>query len=525
MFKKLKDKIVSEVKDKIESNPQIAGAIKDMVGGNIEVMNTIKETITTEASLRLGGGRAAVEFLSAPNKLDPMMNLPREAFTTKDVITAKVQLNSELGKLVGEREGVPAQISINGKEMGYVAAFHKINDSNKDLKEFNFPLFPEVTSLEIEDVPESERHLHYKCLKKISELPEGVHKILVQVLFFRNVGESTSVIKAQSFLTLDCSGEYANILKQWLIDYDKKVKITEIEHLAVEDMGITSNMHAENLSGIVYSNSDIKRGNEIDQQLINTYTLGDKLVLRLYYQQSIYRSFLSDVEDGLSMLKHHMGEEIRYYFDGKLIFSAKDRIDEDQLKTWTTLSFTLLDSTDGELYYMGHLRDFFVENQDLLTTGKHRLDVEYYMYDTKNDTQHALLSKGGIDIDVTEKGISKLFSNPTFQLPKPYRHDSEIEKNILKAISRDGSGIDRERDNNYHHVIITSDWTMTRNPLTDVLTGRSVWAAGVYEKNNEVLRMRLFRLFQNHDGNDFSGDLQVVDTPYGMSYPMMNAPK
>lgn len=523
MFKKLKDKLVSEVKDKIESNPQIAGAIKDMVGGNIEVMNTIKETITTEVSLRLGGGGATVRFVGAPNKLDPMKDLPREAFTTKDIITAKVNLNSELGKLVGEREGVPAQISINGKEMGYVAAFHKLDDSNKGLKEFEFQLLPEVTSLEIENVPESERHLHYKCLKKISELPEGIHKILVQVLFFRNVGESTSVIKAQSFLTLDCSGEYANALKQWLIDYDEKVRNTEIEHLVVEDMGITSDTHASHLNSIVYSNSDIKRGNETSDQLINSYSLGDELVLRMYYQQSIYKSFLNDVEDGLSMRDHHMGEEIRYYFDGELIKSVTGRLPEEQMKTWTTLSFTLLHPTDGQLYYMGHLRDFFVENQNLLTTGKHRLEVEYYMYDTKNDIQHALLSKGGVDIDVTDKGISKLFSNPTYRLPTPYKRDAALEESIFQAISVNGNNSDRSND--YYHVIIAEDWDMDRNPLTGALLGRYICAAGLYKQDDNIIRLRYFQLFQNHDGSKFSGDLREVNSQHGGVYPMMNAPK
>ena len=524
MFKKLKDKLVSGVKDKIESNPQIADAIKGAVGGNMEIINTIKDRITTEVGLHLGGGSASVEFIGAANKLDPMMNLPREAFTFKDVITAKVKLDKELGTLVGKGKGVPAQISIDGKDLGFVAAHYHVNDSNKDIKEFDFQLLPEVSSLEIENVPESERHLHYKFLRKISEMPEANHKILVKVMFMREVGERTSFVEAQSYITLDCSGEYANDLKQWLVDYDEKVRRTEIDHLVVEDMGITSETHASHLNGIVYSNSDIKRGNETPDQLINCYSLGDELVLRMYYQQSIYKSFLNDVEHGLSMRDHNMGEEIRYYFDGKLIRSVEGRIPEEQMKTWTTLSFTLLHPTKDDLFYMGHIRDFFVENQSLLTPGKHRLDVEYYMYDLKTDTQYALQSKGGVDIDITDNGIKKLFSNPIYQLPKPYKNDPELEQRILQAISIGGSQTADSIVSDYYHVIITSDWSMSRKPLTGTLIGRSVWAAGIYKQDDKVVRLRFFRLFQNHDGNDFSGDLRVVDAPYSEIYPMMSAP-
>lgn len=193
---------------------------------------------------------------------------------------------------------------------------------------------------------------------------------------------------------------------------------------------------------VVFANEDLKR--ELpESKYITTYTLGDKLSIRAYFEHSVANSMLLQlVESGKKAKEVNQNRDwfktkskylILMYLDGSEITSTSyaEEFSAESMTSFLSVGADLNDGTDKN-FFGESLYKALLLKQELLTPGKHKLRFEFVPIKTwsyGSDFKYKPVAAGEIDMIVPKE----IKLNATDCFPKPVLNDPKLEKEALNA--------------------------------------------------------------------------------------------
>ncbi|BDS10302.1 hypothetical protein [Aureispira anguillae] len=211
-----------------------------------------------------------------------------------------------------------------------------------------------------------------------------------------------------------------------------------------------TDFHKNNVGKVVFSNETIELKNVDASKLKNSFSFGEAIRFRVYYDQPIYNTIAKMVNNkggldtegsGNSCYPHH---KINYYLDGKLVHVGyyrrrlyNERIahfpeDAKIISEWITFR--------GSLYIDKPAHEEQTQFKNLVLkmgklSGKRKLTVEVvaFDYDNKEDASRSkILATGDIEIDFSKAVNFK--TNPIFCMAAPINNSTALAvlKNHLK---------------------------------------------------------------------------------------------
>ncbi|WP_144282941.1 hypothetical protein [Chryseobacterium echinoideorum] len=323
-----------------------------------------------------------------------------------------------------------------------------------------------------------------------------------------------------SFLALSLTSQAQEITK---IEKEKsKLQLFEEEKLT----GNFNNVYKKNIGKVLFSNSPIERDEALNN--ITTYTLGDKLFARGFYEHSVSNSILLQlVESGIKVKdinewKDDFEKQTRlitnFYFDDKFVASAgRDSYlnDDDATERILSIRYYVNDGTDklwkDELPFQELL-----SNQELLTPGKHKLKLEQVPLKTFGqgaDFKYKPIAVGEIEVIVPKE--IKVSESDCF--PKSVLNDAKLENEVLNASK---NFFKNSEATVIKAILPFDDITILRNEYGAIVK-KSFIAAIVY-KNTNVSGYEYYIFDKVYDGSKYldatiSKDISLngKTAPYG----------
>lgn len=255
---------------------------------------------------------------------------------------------------------------------------------------------------------------------------------------------------------------------------------------------------------VVFSNSEIER-EDPESEYITTYTLGDKLFLRGFYEHSVSNSILTQLlESGMKAKDIKSWKDgfesqtrliTKLYFDGKFIASVgreKYLNGDDATKLILSMRGTLNDGTDklweGEIMYQELL-----SKQELLTPGKHKLKIEQIPLKTfgeGSEFEYKPIAVG--EIDVIVPAVMKVNESDCF--PKKELSDPILEKEVMNACKS----------------YFTNDGTITL--LKAILTFKDIYI--IRDEYGQIIKKSFMATIVYKNGNVVGYDYFIFDKAY-----------
>lgn len=193
---------------------------------------------------------------------------------------------------------------------------------------------------------------------------------------------------------------------------------------------------------VVFANEELTR--ELpESKYITSYTLGDKLSFRAYFEHSVANSMLLQlVESGKKAKEVNQNRDwfktkskylIFLYLDGNEITSTSyaEDFSEESMTSFLSVRADLNDGTEKN-FFGESLYKALLLKQELLTPGKHKLRFEFVPIKTwsyGSDFKYKPVAVGEIDLMVPKE--IKLNTSDCF--PKSALNDPKLEKEALNA--------------------------------------------------------------------------------------------
>lgn len=252
-------------------------------------------------------------------------------------------------------------------------------------------------------------------------------------------------------------------------------------------------IYKKNVGKVLFSNSKTERALPASEY-ITTFTLGDKLFLRGFYEHSVSNSILLQlVESGMKTKdingwKDSFDSQTRLisnlYFDDQFIASSgRDEYlnEEDMTRKNLSMKHSLNDGT--ETLWMGEIPfQKLLGKQELLTPGKHKLKIEQVPLKTFGggaDFQYKPIAVGEIEVIVPKE----IKFNESDCFPKAAIKDAKLEAETLKAVKKfykDGA------PNAFKVILFSNEMKIIRQEYTGVILRKAYDAVVVSKKGDEV---------------------------------------
>ena len=223
---------------------------------------------------------------------------------------------------------------------------------------------------------------------------------------------------------------------------DQKIEKEKLKLELFDEEQFSNALSQKYVGKVVFSNEELTR--ELpESKYITSYTLGDKLSIRAYFENSVANSMLlqlvengkkaKEVNQNKSWFKTKSKYLILMYLDGNEITgtSYAEEFSEESMISFLSLRADLNDGTEknffGESMYKALL-----QKQELLTPGKHKLRFEFVPIKTwsyGSDFKYKPIAVGEIDMMVPKE----IKLNATDCFPKPVLNDPKLEKEALNA--------------------------------------------------------------------------------------------
>lgn len=290
-----------------------------------------------------------------------------------------------------------------------------------------------------------------------------------------------------TFLTFSLASQAQDLKK---IEKEKaKLQLFEEEKLPEA----FNEIYKKNVGKVLFSNTKTERTLPASAY-ITTFTLGDKLFLRGFYEHSISNSILLQlVESGMKTKdmngwKDTFDSQTRLisnlYFDGQFIASSgRDEYlnGEDVTRKTLSMKHSLNDGT--ETLWVGEIPfQELLGRQDLLTPGKHTLkivQIPLKTFGSGSEFQYKPVAKGEIEVIVPKE----IKFNESDCFPKAAIKDGKMEAETLKAIKKfykDGA------PNAFKVILTSNEMKIIRQEHTGVILRKAYDAAVVSKKGDEV---------------------------------------
>lgn len=291
-----------------------------------------------------------------------------------------------------------------------------------------------------------------------------------------------------------------------------KLKLFEEEKLT----GEFSALRQKYIGKVVFSNSDISRQLP-ESSFINTYTFGDKLSIRAFFDHSVLNSMLLQmVEKGAKAkdLNNNGAWFPKYlvvlYLDGNKITNTSYAISFSDQETNNSLSQrAALNDDQSETDFGKTLYKDLKTKIELLTPGKHKLKIEYvpfFMTGKGDDLKFKPVAEGEIEMIVKDKKID--LNDPDVCLPTAQMSDKPLEAKILKAFKAKGFKAEPKKVR-----IVSKKWNIKRNEF-GVILRRYVEAYIGYTKNGKCY-YDTYNFNQDYDGTGYQDEVYLMGEGIG----------
>lgn len=249
-----------------------------------------------------------------------------------------------------------------------------------------------------------------------------------------------------------------------------------------QSQGITSPVHEKYVKKIVFSNTEIAEGNPDESSFLKTYTISDKLIYRIFLDNSITNTLYKHEDITESDVKYPK-VLYKFYLNGELIFTeVQDKLKELQTRTtWEGNMFTHKDKNTWEDIEEGTFRKLLIRFEEKLSASSNTLKIEAYAV-AWNGGYRDLIAEGELTLVNKPESFKNLLKYQQFTFPKPGTLSTkEMEKQILDQMIKN-----QPASYNHIKVVITSDdWSIERHPVSGVITHRTLDAAIIYMKDQK----------------------------------------
>lgn len=304
----------------------------------------------------------------------------------------------------------------------------------------------------------------------------------------------------------------------------KKKKKTKNEIVSPERHKYTE-VHKKHQKQIVFSNSEIKKGEENTAAFVNTWQMGEPLYFRSFCSQTLLESVYDYAEKEGSEFNEYdyasFSEHIAVFINGKeMAYYENASKDQDYVNNWVTRSGYIYDASQDKKtsgYLSNAIGLAFQAMGDNFKEGTYDVEIKIYAMpsvlggnvDRDKSQRHALMNSGKIKVIVTKEGMNKFAPYLCRNILKRsgQMEDTALEDQIAQAFGR-AYGYKGITAN-----ILDSDWSIKRNGFGVVLFRFITTEVAFTDKENETRIMEI-TVKQDHDGTKFQSSV----APYTLTY-------
>ena len=313
---------------------------------------------------------------------------------------------------------------------------------------------------------------------------------------------------------------------------DNEFNALKEERLFRKQEEIVSDLHRNNVGKIVFSKSKIPVNNPSEGQLTNSFNINDPIYIRAYLDKAIRNTYYNptnpqkEIYKDLVFSPHHF--QLKFFVDGKQTEYQRDGVfltmKNDEVDGIEPLTFS--DSWHVPNDKGVYSSTSFIEYIRTLSKGKHTIRIEaytpaelsfkdpdiqkqayfeedYYTRQDLNNSTDASVSyspekpvmSGEFTINVT----GPMPSGNTWGEITPGRmnSNSSLKAAVKKAIVADGTKL-------IDFKVISDDYSMIRNELSGIVTGRYIKVAIAYYSKNRGIKYSGYLYYkQTHNGTTF----------------------
>jgi hypothetical protein len=259
---------------------------------------------------------------------------------------------------------------------------------------------------------------------------------------------------------------------------------------------------------IVFSNDQITRDLP-ESKYIKSYTLGDKLSVRAWLNNSVGNSMMLQLQESgvkpkeINQEKHSFESNSKVlvvlYLDGKKVTNTSyaENFDGEDMATLPTIRADLNDGTE-KIFFGESLYQDLLKQQDLLTPGVHKLKLEMVpikSFGIGDSFSYKPVAVGEIDMIVPQQ--LKLAENDCF--PKKEMSDPKLEAEAMRAVKKffkDGAPYAIK-------VILTQkEIKIVRQEYTGIIIRKSFNATVVHKNGNDVW-YDWYTFYKEYDGSQY----------------------
>lgn len=262
----------------------------------------------------------------------------------------------------------------------------------------------------------------------------------------------------------------------------------------VEDDGIVNDVHKKYLGKVVFTQSaeDLALNSEKPENFTNSFALSDPIFFRTYFKKSLQNAFRAQ-----GVKCHRSGDKWAIYnmsIDGKPV-GEKGHIYYSSLgdkaySRFTTMRFMEPINGKVEQDTKNFARDFIEKVVPELTPGTHKIGLELTgrcMARNQGNEDRYLdspLASGEFTLEVTEDALANLVSENGAQMPAASMEDKELTDKMAKIMEREWP-----KDEILKVNIVNEDWSVIRNKVTGIITGRTISTAVATKQDSGKCRV------------------------------------
>lgn len=270
----------------------------------------------------------------------------------------------------------------------------------------------------------------------------------------------------------------------------------------VNDQGVTSEVHRQNLGHIVFSKQLIEKGKEQPGQFASEFTLRDPIHSRFYLARSIKNEC---IKAGETCFSAHL--KIRFIVNGEEVGAHDTLPDREWFSTWTTFRQESL--TDAYELGSEEINGFFLGAVvPKLKEGKNDIKVKVtFVADASGNKKYEHnepICEGEFSLVVGRGEVERFLAEKAPRLPEPRMKNPKLEAEMLQAI-RDAGW----KEEPLKAVIIEDDWTYERNRLTGIIVSRHISAAVLVKSPDGQCRLFYVGFGQENQGGNKYGKARL----------------
>ncbi|MCX7735482.1 MAG: hypothetical protein N2319_02100 [Candidatus Kapabacteria bacterium] len=256
----------------------------------------------------------------------------------------------------------------------------------------------------------------------------------------------------------------------------------------IQDQGITSQTHRNNIGKIVWATKRIKFDSQDNVNFVSEFSQDESIYGRGYLPKCLYNL---SIEEGDDCLNPNNEYELRLKVNGvdKGVLYTNYFPDQD----WTTFQITpKLDANDSEDRINKGLPLKWASIVNNLDKGKHHITIEFWA--GKPGCERKKYAEGSFVYNkITSKKVTAGES-----LPKSAMNNPSLVKEMIEAVKNQGWKNEYPID----VIILESDWRINKNPF-GVILNREINTYVILKDNNGNCRANDISFRQPYKGKSY----------------------